>query len=225
MDAEMFLDEYPLWKVGGPPHAIILQGMFVHATESGQKEAERLICQGCLQGFLRLNPEADVPAIQLIGYWTSQKEIQYLLDEVYMLKRPPSLPPCGPKQMEKATRDILSSLGSYLQRRGGTVKMEEDQRGAAAATPQPSCHTESHSQTPGREYSHNEALQEAREAHRWALEAVCMLELNVERLNKEADGAKCQCHCSHSCPGGRSPERCVRSPNQHRPETCDLSQA
>ena len=34
MDVEMFLDEYPLWDIGGPHHPIILQGMFVHAALS-----------------------------------------------------------------------------------------------------------------------------------------------------------------------------------------------
>ena len=44
-----------------------------------------------------------------------------------------------------------------------------------------------------------------------------MLELKIERLNKEASGAKCWCpYSSSSCPWGRSPERCVWSPNPHR---------
>ena len=44
MYAEMFLNEYLLWEVGGPYHPIILQEMFVHATKSGWEEAGRLIC-------------------------------------------------------------------------------------------------------------------------------------------------------------------------------------
>ena len=85
MDAEMFLDEYPPWKVGGPHCPIILQGMFAHAAESGQKEAERLIYQGHWQGLLRLNPEANVPAIQLVGYQTWRRAKGGLLQ-----------PLCGP---------------------------------------------------------------------------------------------------------------------------------
>ena len=114
VDMEMFLDEYSLWEVGRPHHPIILQRMFVYATELGQQEAERLIYQGHQYGLPRLNPEMNVPAIQLVGYQTSQEEIQNLFHEVYMLKRLPGLSPCGPKQMEKATRDILSSLRSHL---------------------------------------------------------------------------------------------------------------
>ena len=36
-----------------------------------------------------------------------------------------------------------------------------------------------------------------------------MLELYIERLNKEADGVRCQCPHSHSHPWHRSLERCV----------------
>ena len=94
---------------GGPHHPIILQRMFVHATEVGQKEVEMLICQGHWHGLPRLNPGADVPAIQLVGYQTSQ-EIQDLYHEVYLLKRLPVPLPCRPKWMEEAIKDIPSSL-------------------------------------------------------------------------------------------------------------------
>ena len=68
--------------------------------------------------------------------------------------------------------------------------LEESQRGATATTLQPSCQTESCSQSQGRDYPHDEALWEAREAHQWALEATHMLELNIDRLSKEADGVQ-----------------------------------
>ena len=68
LDTELFLDEYPRWDVRGLHCPFILQRMFVHATESGQKEAERLICHSCWAGLPRLDPEADVPAIQLMGF-------------------------------------------------------------------------------------------------------------------------------------------------------------
>ena len=122
--------------------------------------------------------------------------------------------------MQKATKDILSSLRSCLHRRGGTTKPEEDQREAAMATPWPSYQTEAHSQTQGMDCSCDEALWEAKEAHQWALEAAHMLELNIERLNKEADGTKCQCPHSHRHPWGRSLERHVQSLNWYRPERC-----
>ena len=100
---------YPWWEVGGLHHPIILQGMFAHAIELGQKEAERLIHCGHWHGLPRLDPEVDVSVVQLVGYRTSCEEIRGLFHKIYMLKSLPSPPPCGPKWMEKATRDILSS--------------------------------------------------------------------------------------------------------------------
>ena len=118
LDAELFLDKYLQWEVGGLHHLIILQRMFmqhVHA-EVGQKEVERLICQGHQHGLPRLDPGADVPAIHLVGYQTSWKEIQHFYQKVCLPKRLPGPPPCGPKWMEESIKDILSSLRSCLQR-------------------------------------------------------------------------------------------------------------
>ena len=44
LDAELFLDEYPIWELGAPHQSVILYEMFLHATKQGQKEAERFIC-------------------------------------------------------------------------------------------------------------------------------------------------------------------------------------
>ena len=43
LDAKLFLDKYPRWEIEGPHQSIILHDMFLHATEQGQKEAERFI--------------------------------------------------------------------------------------------------------------------------------------------------------------------------------------
>ena len=135
----------------------------MHATKAGQKEVERFICQGCWHSLPRLNPEADVPTVQLMGYQTSMKEIQDLYHKVYSLRRLPGLPPCRPNWMEEAVKDILSSLRSHLQRQGSTAML--DQSGTAAATLQPSFQMTCHFQSWGRDYPHGKALQEAREAH------------------------------------------------------------
>ena len=71
--------------------------VFVHPAETGQREAERLICHSCLHGLLGLDLDADVPTIQFVGYQTSQGEIRDLFHEVYMLRRLPSLLPFRPK--------------------------------------------------------------------------------------------------------------------------------
>ena len=106
--------------------------------------------------------------------------------------------------------------------------LEEDQRRAATPTVWPSHQTGTHSQTQERDCLCDEALWEAKEAHQWTLEAAHMLELNIERLHKKADGARCQHPHSHSCSHfqGRSLERCMTfhepgegAPSDERPQT------
>ena len=43
LNAKLFLDEYPRWEIEGPHWSVILQDMFLHATEQEQKKAERFI--------------------------------------------------------------------------------------------------------------------------------------------------------------------------------------
>ena len=206
------------WDVGGPHCPIILQRMFVHAAEEEQKEAERFICCGHQHALPRLDPEVDIPAVQLVGFQTSQRENWDLYHEVYLLRRLPSLPPCGPNQIEEAIQDILSSLRSHSQRCEGTAMLMEGQRGATATAPWPSHQTRSHSQSQGRDYPHDEALWEAREAHQLALEAAHVLELNINRLSQEVEGIQCQHPHSRSCCQSRYLDRHERSPSQHRRE-------
>ena len=203
---DMFLDEYPLLEVGGPHCLIILKGMFVHATELGWKEAERLICWGHQHGLLRLDPETDVPAVQPVGYQTSQEEIRGLFHEVYMLKRLPGLPPCRPKHMEKATRDILSSLRSHLQRRGGTTKLEEGQKGAPAAKLNSILR-------PKGGITH--MIRPSRKPGRCTMGVGCCPHSGIEYWKAKQRSQQCTHSCS--CPQDRFQERCVWSLNPHRP--------
>ena len=83
--------------------------------------------------------------------------------------------------------------------------------------PQPSCHTECHPLTQGRDDLLDKALQEAREAHQWALEAAHILELNIERLSLEANRTRCQCTHGHSHSWSRFQERHAQSHSPHRP--------
>ena len=144
MDVDMFLDEYPLWEVGGLHHLFILQRMFVHAAESGQKEAERLICHSHWHGLPRLDPKVDVSAVQLVGYQTSREEIGDLFHQVYMLKRLPGHPPCGPEWAQEVMRDILSSLKDHLRWRRG--EQSGGSRELEPASTHPSCHWDRASQ-------------------------------------------------------------------------------
>ena len=125
--------------------------------------------------------------------------------------------PCRPDRMEEVIKDILSSPRSHWWRQG-YCHIGEGPKGAAPATPWPSCQTRSHSQSQVRDYPHDKALQKAREAHWQALEAACMLELNIDRLIQEVDGIPHQCPCSCSQHQGRSLDRHERSLSQHRLE-------
>ena len=71
-----------------------------------------------------------------------------------------------------------------------------------------------------REDLHNEALQEAREAHQQALKAAHMPEHNIKRLSQGVEGAQypCPCSCSSSCLQRKSLDRCERCPSWHRLE-------
>ena len=62
--------------------------------------------------------------------------------------------------------------------------------GGCCNYPQPIHQLESHSRSQRREDPHDEALQEAREAHQQALEVTCMLELNIERLSQGVESTQ-----------------------------------
>ena len=89
MDMDMFLDGYAGWEVGSPYCPIILHKMFQYAMEQGQKEAEWMICWGCWHSLLKLDPKADISAIQLVGLQTSKEEFRALYYEVFKLRRLP----------------------------------------------------------------------------------------------------------------------------------------
>ena len=85
MDVKLFLEGQAGWEKDSPHHLMMLHKMFQHASEQGRREAEHMVHQGCQQGLLKLDPEADVPAVQLVGPMTSRKEIESLYYEVYKL--------------------------------------------------------------------------------------------------------------------------------------------
>ena len=91
IDAELFLNEHPRWELGAPHQSIILLEMFLHTAEWGWKEAERLICWGHWGSMSRLNLEADLSTMELVGLWTSCKEIWDIYHSVYLLRRSPTL--------------------------------------------------------------------------------------------------------------------------------------
>ena len=109
MDVELFLEGQAKWEADSPNCLVILNEMFQHASGQGQKEAEHMVCQGCRHRFPKLDPEADVPAIQLVGPKTNRKEIESLYYEVHKLQRLPGSPTGEPELMA----EVVSSLEDH----------------------------------------------------------------------------------------------------------------
>ena len=113
--------------------------------------------------------EADQSAMELVGYWTSHKEIWDIYHSVYLLRRSPGLPPCGSQWRREAIHDILSSLRSWLHQQVYPTAAKETQGPV-----------EKHqSRLRRRGDLHEEALQEARVACQRALEAAQVLKSDI----------------------------------------------
>ena len=54
--------------------------------------------------------------MELVGYFTSQKEIRDIYHSVYLIERSPEFPSCGEWQRTRTIQDILSSLMDWLHR-------------------------------------------------------------------------------------------------------------
>ena len=121
-DVELFLEGQTRWKEDSPHQLVMLYEMFKHATDEGWKEAEQTVCQGCQQGLPRLDPEADVSAIQLVGPQTMKEEILSLYLEVYKQQRLPGSLPREPELIE----EVVSSF------KGCQWWKEEETSGATA---------------------------------------------------------------------------------------------
>ena len=78
-----------------------------------------MVCQGCIHSLPKLDPKADVSAIQLVGPQTSKEEFRALYYEVYKLRRLPGSPLWGLEQMEELATEIVSSLKDHLGQKGG----------------------------------------------------------------------------------------------------------
>ena len=107
-DVELFLGLQERWAEDSPHCLVILYEMFRHVAAEGWKEAEQIICQGC-QNLPQLNPEAGIPAIQLVGPETMKEELLEVYLEVYKMHRLPGSPPEEPAILE----EVLSSLPNH----------------------------------------------------------------------------------------------------------------
>ena len=93
MDVELFLELQNNWPEDSPHHLMVLHEMFWHAANEGQKEAEETICQGHWPHTPQPNPEAGIPAVQLVGPQMMKEELMEIYLEVYKLHRLPGSPP------------------------------------------------------------------------------------------------------------------------------------
>ena len=175
MDVELFLGIQDRWAEDSPHCMDILHEMFQHVATKGQKKAEWIVCRGCQQNLPQLNPEAGIPAVQLVGPETSKKELLELYLEVYKLHRLPGSPPGEPAILE----EVLSSLPDHQ-------RCEEEEASAATAMPCPEGHHSSRSSIPhkGREDDLVErSLAMVCEAHQKALAMAATLEEEIDRLS------------------------------------------
>ena len=106
MEVELFLEGQTKWEEDSPNWLVMLYEMFKHAGDEGQKEVEQTVCQGCWQGLPKLDLEADLSAIQLVGPKTTEEEIISLYLEVYKQQRLPGSLPREPELIE----DVVSSF-------------------------------------------------------------------------------------------------------------------
>ena len=147
----------------------------------------------------QLNPEAGIPAIQLVGPETSKEELQELYLEVYKLQRLPGSPP-GESALLK---EVLSSLKDHQGWKG-------EKAPTAMARPHPEDPHSPRSGVPqkGKKDSLVErSLATVHEAHQRALAMVATLKEEIERLS-----------CTQDCPETRARSKCRDCRGQSREE-------
>ena len=175
MDVELFLEGQTKWEADSPHHLMMLYELFQHAADQGWKEAEQTVCRGHWQEIPKLDPEADLSTVQLVGPQTSKEEIQSLYLEVYKQHRLLGSPPRELELMEEVASSFEDCQGQ---------KEEEVSEMAVrfwSADVQPP-----RSRTPKRgrrEASVERSLANMRGAHQKALAMAAVLEEEIEQLS------------------------------------------
>ena len=75
----------------------------------GRKKLSEQSAKATKEGLPKLDPEADLSAIQLVGPETTKEEILSLYLEVYKQQRLPGSPPGGPELMQ----EVVSSFEGH----------------------------------------------------------------------------------------------------------------
>ena len=173
MDVELFLEGQTKWKQDSQHRLIMLYQMFGHATDEGQKEVEQTVCQGHGESLPKLDLEADLSAIQLVGPKTTKEEILSLYLQVYKQQRLPGSPPGEPALTEK----VVSSFKDYQGEK--IVRAPSVTAGPQSANARPS-----KSRVLGKgEMSMARSLDPIREAHQKALAAAAALKGEIKMLS------------------------------------------
>ena len=221
MDVELFLEGQAWWEEDSPHHLAIMHEMFQHAAAKGWKETEQIVCQGHWQKLPKLNPEAGIPTVQLVGPETSKDELQELYLEVYKLHRLPGSPPGEPALPE----EVLSSLEDHQGQR-------EERASAATVRPHLEDPHPSRSGAPQkgkRDSSVERSLAIIRETHQKALAVAATHEEEIERLSHTQNCLEVRVRSkSRDCQGHSKEElkrRCcqVQFEDPHVPN-CPLAQ-
>ena len=134
-----------------------------------------MVCQGCQQELPKLDHEADISTIQLVGPQTSMEEIQSLYLEVYKQQRLLGSPPREPELMEEV-------VSSFKDHQGQKQKKAPEMAVSSQSTDaQPQ-----RIRTPRRERretSVERSLANVKEAHQKALATRAALEEEIEWLS------------------------------------------
>ena len=96
-----------------------------------------MVCLGHQQGLPKLDPEADISTVQLVGPQTTRKEIQSLYLEGYKQQRLLGSPPWEPELMD----EVVSSFK-------GCQGWKEEETSGATVRPQPTDAWSPRSRTP-----------------------------------------------------------------------------
>ena len=166
MDVDLFLEAQSKWAEYSPHCLVILHEMFLHAASEGWKEVEQVIHQGCQQHMAQLNPEAGIPAIELVGAETSQEELLEIYLEVYKQHRLPGSPPGEPAILQ----EVLATVPHCPQEKEETSKVQTQPR------PKASHPSKGRKPCQGREGSVDRSLARMHQAHQKVVSAVMALE-------------------------------------------------
>ena len=174
LDIDLFLEAQEQWAKDSPHHLVILHEMFLHTASKGRKEAERVVCWGNQWHMPQLDPEAGVPAIQLVHPEIGREKPLDLYLEVYKLHRLPRSPPREPAIL----KEVSSALPCH--------SLDEEGTPDAQRHPNPKDFHPPQSRPPWwqRESLLDRSLARVHEVHQKALSTAVTLEEEIKKLHR-----------------------------------------